>query len=127
MDWPLSSERQTQLLARVAELEEEVALLRGDPSAAQQLRPLGFSPRQARMLVMLAQQAPAILSREAIAGADNPVKGIDVLVCKTRRILKLIDCPGTVETIHGNGYRANAALAAWVLHKIQPEVTTDEG
>lgn len=120
-----TADEKAKLETRIAELEQEVERLRGDPSAAQQLRRYGFNPRQARMLLILAQRSPALISREAIAGEGFSTKGIDVLVCKTRRSLKKIGAVGIIETVHGQGYRASSELTSWVLDRIKPQ--TDEG
>jgi len=108
------------LKARVAELEAELRRLRGDPAAFQRLRPFGFNPRQAKLLVLLARQAPSVISRQAIAAAleGENLKGIDVLVCKVRRVFKAQSIPGGIETVHGGGYRSNPLLTAWVLRQI---------
>ena len=101
------------LKARIAELEERVRLLTGDPAAHQRLRPYGFNPRQAKLLVTLARAAPDVVSVAGLVELDqSSSSGVKVLVCKTRKLMKAEF--GTIETIHGGGYRASKTLADWV-------------
>lgn len=120
-------------IATIEALTTENALLRhrldilcGDDAEFHALRGHRLSPRAARMLVILAKQAPAVLSRQAIIAAlktDTSLKGIDLLVHKTRRVMVEQSIPGGIETIHGGGYRADRQLCAWVMGLIHP---TDE-
>lgn len=116
-----------QAHARIVELEGEVAALRGDTAPAELLRPLGFSPRQARMLLLLSNRAPKIVPREAITGSEMSRKGIDVLIHKTRRVIKAKGYPGQLETIQGHGYRVDRELAEWVRQQTHPEPISHEG
>lgn len=117
-----------QLQARVAELEAQVQRLRGDPSVHQLLRPMGFNPRQAKMLVLLSQHHPISLSRQAISEAigGTTLKGIDVLVCKTRKVLEKKHVAGTIETIHRQGYRLSVELAGWVRSKLGADLEPED-
>ncbi|USN16593.1 helix-like DNA-binding protein [Brevundimonas phage vB_BpoS-Polewnik] len=102
-----------ELRARIAELEERVRLLTGDPASFRRLRPHGFNPRQAKLLITLARAAPDVVSTAGLIVLDqSSAAGIKVLVCKTRKLLKPEH--GAIETIHGGGYRASKTLADWV-------------
>lgn len=115
----------TELQAKVTNLENLVDILKGTPADFAKLRPYGFNPRMCRMLVILARQFPATLSRTAImnavGGDSRDAKSMDVLVCKVRKILATKQLPGLIETIHGGGYRADERLTSWVRFVIKPE------
>lgn len=120
MQEPTSTEQ--ELRARIEKLEERIRLLTGDPAAHQRLRPHGFNPRQARLLLILSQAAPATVSMAALTKDDESPSGIKVLVCKTRKVMKAKAVPGRIETLHSSGYRADPDLAAWVLDRTkEPE------
>lgn len=109
--------------ARIAELEAQVAQLVGEGADFAKIRPLGFNPRQARLIVYLARSYPLVVSRQSIATAvsyktDTGSKGVDVLVLKARRVLRERKLPGIIETIQGSGYRASEELARWVQKAI---------
>lgn len=109
------------LKTRIAELEDRVRLLTGDPAAHQRLRPFGFNPRKARLLITLARAAPDAVTMPGLISVDSSsTSGLKVLICKTRKIMKAKAVPGAIETIHTSGYRADNDLAAWVLALIQP-------
>lgn len=119
----MDTELEAQLRGRIAELEADVKRLSGDPAEYQLLRPLGFNPRQAALLVTMARQAPLVIPRTAIQTSMrkgcNP-KSVDVLACKTRKVLAKNNAPGKIETIHGGGYRSDKELTDWVLGIIAP-------
>lgn len=109
------TDTEEDLRARIAELEERVRLLTGDPAAHQRLRPHGFNPRQAKLLITLARAAPDVVSVAGLIVLDqSSASGVKVLVCKTRKLMKSSGVIGTIETIHGGGYRASKDLAEWV-------------
>lgn len=113
-------ETEEDLKARIAELEERVRLLTGDPAAHQRLRPHGFNPRQAKALVLLARAAPSTIAAAAFEGES--VSSVKVMICKTRKVMTARGVPGSIETLHSSGYRADPDLAAWVLERIkEPE------
>jgi DNA-binding response OmpR family regulator len=120
----------SELQTKVNSLENLVDTLKGSPADYAKLRPYGFNPRMCRMLVVMAKQYPATLSRVAImtavGGDSRDAKSMDVLVCKARKIIEDKRLPGVIETIHGGGYRADDRLTSWVKFVIKPEPVAPE-
>lgn len=113
-----------QLESTIADLEHRIHLLCGDDASYHLLRPHGFNPRASKMLVMMAKQHPAVISRQSIRGligGDScTLKSIDILVCKTRKVLDTRGIAGQIETIHGGGYRTDGQLTSWIHSVIDP-------
>ena len=99
--------------------EERLAYLKAD--AAQDIMPLvmeyGFSPREARLFLVLARSPGRMCGKEALFTRmyadriDDPpdVKIVDVFICKMRKKLELTRW--RIDTVWGEGYMLCAADA----------------
>lgn len=74
-------------------------------------RTVALSPTERRLLAALIERPERVLSRAQLIRrvhserAANPGRLIDISVCRLRRSLKRLDCPGLLQTIRGRGYR----------------------
>ena len=89
---------------------------------------IGVSPQQAKMLLVLTRRANFMISKETVYRAvfehengDGPVwKIMDVALCNLRRVLRRVNAPGRIETLHGQGWKSTPDLTAWVRSIVSP-------
>lgn len=114
---------------RIEQLEDENTLLRQQLSALTgESRELGvlmaqyLTQREATILLILVNRAPAVVSRgtlhtlffgDRMDGGPEP-KIFDVSISRIRRKLKREGCKGKIDTVWNAGYRASPDLVKWV-------------
>lgn len=117
-----AAEELERLRAEVAFLRDLVAKVRGDELVARVQQRLGCAPQPARFLCSLLSAHDATISNgrlydlvfaDVATGGGPDFQIIRAVVFKLRQKLAAAGVPGRIDTIWGNGFRADAQLVAW--------------